>query len=73
MNFELAKGLEFERVLVIPTQPIKEYLKRGEITDRSRDKLHVAVTRARYSVAFVFDDDSPSVPNRWKPWNCDRS
>lgn len=67
LNFGLAKGLQFERVLIIPTEPIRKYLRSGEISDRSRDKLHVAVTRAQYSVAFVLDDHSTGAANRWKP------
>ena len=69
LNFGLAKGLQFERVLIIPTEPIRKYLQTGEISDGSRDKLHVAVTRARYSVAFVFEGHSPGVSNRWNPCN----
>lgn len=69
LNFGLAKGLQFDRVLIIPTAPIRKYLQSGEISyvEKSKDKLHVAVTRAQYSVAFVFDDHSPGVQNRWKP------
>lgn len=69
MNFGLAKGLQFGRVLILPTEPIKKYLQSGELShvEKSRDKLHVAITRARHSVAFVFDDHAPSVPNRWLP------
>ena len=69
LNFGLAKGLQFKRVLIVPTEPIKKYLQNGTLrhVERSRDKLHVAVTRASYSVAFVFDGESPVVPNRWNP------
>ncbi len=69
MNFGLAKGLQFERVLIVPTEPIKKYLKSGEIShvEKSRDKLHVAITRARHSVAFVFDGHSPCLLSRWLP------
>lgn len=69
LNFGLAKGLEFERVLIIPTEPIRKYLQTGDITqvEKSRDKLHVAVTRARYSVAFVYDEHSPVVRKVWEP------
>lgn len=69
LNFGLAKGLQFKRVLIVPTGPIKKYLQSGALSDveNSRDKLHVAVTRASYSVAFVFDGKSPVVPNRWYP------
>ncbi len=69
VNFGLAKGLEFDRVLIIPTGPIKKYLKTGELDclKKGTPRLHVAVTRARHSVAFVFNGDSPIVPNRWSP------
>lgn len=69
LNFGLAKGLQFKRVLIVPTGPIKKYLQSGALShvEKSRDKLHVAVTRASYSVAFVFDGQSPVVPNRWNP------
>ncbi len=69
LNFGVAKGLQFERVLIIPTQPIRKFLQTGDIehVESSRDKLHVAVTRARYSVAFVFDKHSPVVQEQWEP------
>lgn len=67
LNFGLAKGLEFERVLIDPTEPIRKYLQTGDIkhVENSRDRLHVAVTRARYSVAVVFDGHSPVIEKRW--------
>jgi DNA helicase-2/ATP-dependent DNA helicase PcrA len=69
LNFGLAKGLQFDRVLIIPTEPIRKYLRTGNIkhVENSRDKLYVAGTRARHSVAFVFDEHSPVVQNHWKP------
>lgn len=69
LNFGLAKGLQFKRVLIVPTLPIKRYLGDGALRHvaEARDKLHVAVTRASYSVAFVFDGQSPVVPSRWNP------
>ena len=69
VNFGLAKGLEYDRVLIVPTGPIKKYLQTGDLSHvtQSRERLHVAVTRAFYSVAFVFNDSSPIVPNRWNP------
>lgn len=69
VNFGLAKGLQFDRVLIVPTAPIKKYLQSGKLDHvvKARERLHVAVTRARHSVAFVFDDHSPVVPNRWNP------
>ena len=70
VNFGLAKGLQFDRVLIVPTVPIKKYLQTGilnHVMRGARERLHVAVTRARHSVAFVFDDHSPVVSNRWSP------
>lgn len=67
LNFGLSKGLQFDRVLIVPTGPMKKYLKTGVLShvEKARDKLHVAITRARHSAAFVFDDASPVVPKRW--------
>jgi DNA helicase-2/ATP-dependent DNA helicase PcrA len=67
MNFGVAKGLQFERVLIVPTGPIKNYLQSGALNhvEKSRDKLHVAITRARHSVAFVLDEQSPLVEARF--------
>ena len=31
VNFGLAKGLQFDRVLIVPTEPIKKYLKTGTL------------------------------------------
>lgn len=69
MNFGLAKGLQFDRVLIVPTAPIKKYLATGTLGKKPvyRDRLHVAVTRARHSVAFVYDGTSPVVAARWQP------
>lgn len=69
LNFGLSKGLQFPRVLIFPTNPIKKFLQSSDLShvEKSRDKLHVAVTRAWHSVAFVFDGDSLVVPNRWNP------
>lgn len=67
INFGKAKGLQFDRVLITPTQPIAKYLKTGDLkyVESSREKLHVAITRARFSVAFAFDGHSEPVPTRW--------
>jgi DNA helicase-2/ATP-dependent DNA helicase PcrA len=68
LNFGIAKGLQFQRVLIVPTGPIKKYLQTGDLMHlekTSKDKLHVAVTRAQHSVAFVFDGQSPIVPARF--------
>jgi len=57
LNFGMSKGLTFDRVLIFPTKPIKEYLKDGnleKIGDKS--KFYVAITRAKSSVAFIYED-----------------
>lgn len=55
MNMKDSKGLTFDRVLVYPTKPILKWLAGGPVleSDISRAALYVAITRARYSVAFV--------------------
>jgi len=59
MNFGQAKGLSFNRVIILPNGPIKKFLKTGDIdkVKKSRAKFYVALTRARYSVAFLYDGD----------------
>ncbi|MCR1981398.1 TGBp1 family protein [Cellulosimicrobium cellulans] len=53
-NFGVVKGLTFDHVLIFPTSPMKKFLR----TRNPRDggdlaRFYVAVTRARFSVAFV--------------------
>lgn len=57
MNFGESKGLTFERVLIYPHGPAKKWLASGNSVDieKSATKMYVATTRARYSVAFVYD------------------
>jgi DNA helicase-2/ATP-dependent DNA helicase PcrA len=61
LNFGLAKGQNFDRVLIFPNGPIKAYLKNGDpnkLKDITKAKLYVALTRARYSVAFFYNDET---------------
>jgi DNA helicase II / ATP-dependent DNA helicase PcrA len=60
-NFGESKGLDFERVLIIPPGRHAKFLC-GDTTafddaktDDSRNKLYVGITRARYSVAFIHE------------------
>ena len=56
VNFGMAKGLSADRVLIAPTKPIVHYLRNGKrLEDLAACALYVAVTRARFSVAFVSD------------------
>lgn len=60
-NFGEAKGMGFDRVFIVTTEPYAKFLAgdRTDIddgkTDRSKNALYVAITRARYSVAFLYD------------------
>ena len=55
-NFGSSKGLSFDRVLIYPTKPILDWIiKNKELKPTSKCKLYVAITRARYSVAIVYD------------------
>lgn len=54
VNIGAVKGCTFDRVVVIPTKPMIDYLKSGEVKHAGGlAKLYVAVTRAKHSVAFV--------------------
>jgi len=56
INIGLTKGRTYNRVLIFPTRPMIEYLKTKELSRAGdKSKLYVAVTRAKYSVAFVVD------------------
>lgn len=69
MNFGVAKGATFDRVLIFPHGPAKKFLKSGELKDiiKSRDKFYVGITRARSSVAIVFDGTSCLNVHEWSP------
>ncbi|OQZ03475.1 MAG: hypothetical protein B6D34_07480 [Candidatus Brocadia sp. UTAMX1] len=57
INIGVSKGRTYSRVLIFPTKPMLEYLKTEDITKAGdKSKLYVAVTRAKYSVAFVVND-----------------
>ena len=70
MNFGESKGLTFEHVLIYPHGPARLWLSSGKIShvEKSATKMYVAVTRARYSVAFVYDGKLCGIPaTRWVP------
>lgn len=58
-NFGASKGKGFDRVIIYPTGNILKWLfdHKLRMGDETRAKLYVAITRARYSVAFVVNDD----------------
>ena len=54
INIGLAKGSTWDRVLIFPTKPMREYLVHRDPTRlKAPERLYVAVTRARYSATFV--------------------
>jgi len=57
INYGNSKGLSFERLLIYPTNPIRDWIKdnSSELAPTSRCKFYVAVTRAKYSVGIVYD------------------
>ncbi len=59
-NFGESKGKTFDRVLIFPNTPIRTYLKTGDeskFAPITRSKFYVAITRARHSVAIVYEGD----------------
>ena len=76
-NFGACKGMGFERVLIYPTNPILKYLHDGLLEKLSKGKtveafdiakLYVAITRARFSVAFVCDTKTDEFIDGLKTW-----
>ena len=56
MTYWSVKWLSFDRVLIYPTKPILEWIRHNKpLADISCAKLYVALTRARHSVAIVYD------------------
>lgn len=56
-NFGESKGMTFERVLIYPTQKMLDWIfnHSRKMPPISKSKFYVGVTRAKYSVAIVFD------------------
>lgn len=77
-NYGNCKGLGFDRVLIYPTEGIKKYLNDGLLTkigktrkDENafdRPKFYVALTRARYSAAIVYDYSEQDLIGGVKKW-----
>lgn len=56
-NIGLSKGATYDHVIILCTDAFKKFIKDGTIPpkDKITSELYVAITRARYSVAFVYD------------------
>lgn len=59
LNFGESKGLSFDRVLIYPTKKMLKWIRNNEtsLSDQTRAKFYVAITRARYSVGIVCDNN----------------
>ena len=57
-NIGLSKGATYDHVIIICTEVFKNFVKDGSIptSEKTKSELYVAITRARYSVAFVYDE-----------------
>lgn len=57
LTFGRSKGLGFDSVIIYPTTEMKGWLKNtnSDLKAETRAKLYVGITRARYSVAVVYD------------------
>jgi DNA helicase II / ATP-dependent DNA helicase PcrA len=68
LNFKLAKGSTFTRVLVVPTSGIANFIQKGLMLEAGpAANFYVAVTRAEQSVAIVVDDPGDSRIPYWRP------
>lgn len=62
-NIGVAKGSTHDRVVIFPTKPMLKFLEDGYASKlKAPERLYVAVTRARFSVAFVVPDAWPNKP-----------
>lgn len=52
LNFGACKGETFDRVLIYPNGPLKEFVIKGKALEHP-EKYYVGVTRARYSIAII--------------------
>jgi DNA helicase-2/ATP-dependent DNA helicase PcrA len=59
MNFGEAKGETFDRVLIYPTNDIRKWIQdcSTTLTEGTKAKFYVALTRAKFSAAIVMDYD----------------
>ena len=68
MNIAITKGLSAPRVLIGPTAGMIDFLQRGKrLGETPSCSLYVAVTRARYSVAFVVENPARLGLAVWTP------
>lgn len=68
LNYGESKGLTFNHVAIIPNGPMEKFLKGKPLS--SPEKYYIAVTRARYSIAFVVNkpDQFMDLHPSWSIW-----
>ena len=68
LNFKVAKGMTYDRVLIVPTEPITKFIGSGtSLVSGAASSFYVAVTRAKQSVAIVIDKPGSSSLPFWSP------
>ncbi len=68
LNFGLAKGMAYKRVLIVPTAGITEFVQSSKpLAPKPAANFYVAVTRAEQSVAIVMPEPGASAIPYWKP------
>ncbi len=68
MNFKVSKGATFERVLIMPTAPIKAFIqKQIYLESTPAAAFYVAATRAKQSLAIIIDKPGNSKLPVWVP------
>lgn len=56
LTFGKSKGTTFDRVIIYPTKTMLDFFIRGkDLKQQTRAQLYVALTRARFSVAIIYD------------------
>lgn len=57
INFGKSKGKTYERVIIYPTESIRKWIcnNQSDLKDATKAKFYVALTRAKHSVAIVYD------------------
>lgn len=70
LNFGDSKGLSIDHVVIIPPGPLQKFLKKGE-SIKTPAKYYIAVTRARYSIAFVVKNPKSylKLHPTWQVWS----
>lgn len=68
INFGDSKGITRDHIVILPNGPLKKFMK-GQILAKPT-KYYIAVTRAKYSIAFISDkpEEIVAVHPDWQIW-----